>query len=538
MTKKFTILIKLFFCFFLLSKVSAQTITIYNMTVDGTYKSNIIIPKNGSSVKVYHMIKIEKPANQVLSGYLRVYTKDNNNNIKQVHYVGNVLANQFTNNNTLYTAPAEYSLDKSMISEGKLYAQLEDSQINYKSSEITISLETSTTPPTTPTISTITGLYISPSNIEDICGKQVVTFRTSFNEINSYSNHWAGFNYGPEWMHNGVVGPKSVNPDGFHNEGFYYVTLQRVSGKKLTNITSEIYVSGGGLAGKPSTHFDVPLPNSINGIQELCGSASYNLSSSLPSCHSVEWSVLPNNIVALTVNGNTATLQRIGSANGFVNIVATIKEGTTIVNVLTKYIEIGAPVPSTIFGFENNNQEFSSGGYYNFGLNVPDGYQVEWQAGGCTILRGQGTPTLSVEMDFVPIRGGSPKGMYINARYKKNDACGWSDYVYRSGTVVGGEIEMLNELKIANNPADQSFTVLFTDESPSENSEILVKKAVKISNKSYDFKLYNKSMQLVKTAKSKGENVTINTFDLPNDIYHLVISDGKKTTSRQIMVKH
>ncbi|UKJ07134.1 T9SS type A sorting domain-containing protein [Solitalea lacus] len=89
-------------------------------------------------------------------------------------------------------------------------------------------------------------------------------------------------------------------------------------------------------------------------------------------------------------------------------------------------------------------------------------------------------------------------------------------------------------ITIAPNPADNSFTVIL---------EVGLQSNTETSNTTktamdYDIKLYDKNMRELKKAKSKGENVTITIADLPNDIYYLIIKDGKNTVNKQILVQH
>ena len=91
-------------------------------------------------------------------------------------------------------------------------------------------------------------------------------------------------------------------------------------------------------------------------------------------------------------------------------------------------------------------------------------------------------------------------------------------------------------VKVANNPANSSFTVMF-DESmlpQRKPSEARIN-----SNKQlYDIKLYGWKMDLLKQATSHGEDVTINTTNLPAHIYFLHVDNGRETKKIKVLVEH
>lgn len=254
----------------------------------------------------------------------------------------------------------------------------------------------------------------------------------------------------------------------------------------------------------------------INGVTNVCTNATFQLSQ--PGFDNTTWSISPAGLATLSQNGSSVTVTKTG--NGVVKLIANIS-GRCGTNTITKDIAIGNPMPIASPLLEDPIL-----GKFKVSIEpVVGATSYKWYENGTfktqnsnTVYSGQ-TVRNFCGLYSIDVKAVSPCGESNMGGYLFNVPC--------EGTFV-----------IANNPSDQSFEIVFNE---SQNTEALASSAsltTTTSESNYDVKLYDKKMLLVKSKQTPNKRIVINTANLPNDIYFLIIKDGSSTFSRQIMVQH
>lgn len=260
-------------------------------------------------------------------------------------------------------------------------------------------------------------------------------------------------------------------------------------------------------------------PMSFSGPNTLCTSGTYTLAN-LPSEATLSWNSSPGLSLSSTSN-NTATFTANGNDSSWVQPII------NGVNLSKYWVWVGMPMAVTeIEGFFS--QTFSPNSEYAFGLQPNLSWnEYNWTVRGGSILSGQGTDNIEVETNNVT----GTKTFNVSVQVGNN--CGWSAWFTKSGIIDGG----LGPLVIFPNPASDLVQVSLNAISETTSDNILTNGSV-VSPTSYDVKILDSYGSTVfETTKSEKK------FNLPisflhNGIYTVIVSNGKMTYQKKLIVRH
>jgi len=264
----------------------------------------------------------------------------------------------------------------------------------------------------------------------------------------------------------------------------------------------------------------------ISGPNQFCTTATYSVSN-LPSGVTVTWSATPSSIVNISTSSNVATVTKIG--NGMVNLVATLNSTCGSVNLPAKQVSVGT----------YSAGDFPISGQTNICSNTVSTYSVtalpgatnyNWiipptaLANGWSIVTGQGTPVLTV------ITG----SITTTLKLKVSNSCGES--IAPANLTVN--INPCFSFVASPNPASNTLNV-----SQNNASSQLDANTTKVGdgriNKPFSVRLFDQSSKVLKSLSSeRGDDISINTSDIPNGTYFLHIFQNKEVIKKQIIIQH
>lgn len=342
------------------------------------------------------------------------------------------------------------------------------------------------------------------------------------NKVSTFTSSISGSSY--KWS---ISPAGSAQIEGADNLKDVNVKLLTSSATLKLDVTNEC-----GIVGSKTFQIIPPASPTLLGYNVVCSNSTFSLQG-LPSCLTVAWSISPANIASLSINGNEATLTKI--TDGTVILTATIKSGSQVISTLTREVYLGT-MTTAIKAYDATYDPCGSYGYFSCD-EVKNAQKYIFYFDGIELSAyADSRPAIYLDTNYPEWRN-SPGFHSLQVRVQNE--CGLSAL---SDAYMIEFYDCGQAYSIANNPSDQSFDILFSNASTSKTiglqSSTTPNVVSKNNPKLYDFKLYDKQMKLVKTAKSTGENVRIITSDLPNEVYYLIITEGKNTTTKQIMVKH
>lgn len=273
----------------------------------------------------------------------------------------------------------------------------------------------------------------------------------------------------------------------------------------------------------------VPIPT-ITGVQKFCsGSQVYTVT---PGNVTLWTPTIPTGVAAFATAGNTLTLTKNASGNGFVNLTANVanacNSGIAAVATLTN-IAVGFPTfTDTIVG----TKIATPNGQHNYTLALPLRYpsvSYNWwvtPSPGWTIMTGQGTNTAKVKVNTV---SGT-----VNVDLT---ACGVSRGKFATVAVGsgGGDPDFTDPgeesmLRASPNPATNTTTISLQSNNKLKATSQSTIKEIKITDKVGNIK---------RQLKFKGgqSTQTVDVSGLPSDVYTVSVFDGVKWRTTKIIVQ-
>jgi hypothetical protein len=280
--------------------------------------------------------------------------------------------------------------------------------------------------------------------------------------------------------------------------------------------------------GVGTAYTGIPIPT-ITGVQKFCsGSQVYTVTSGNVTL----WTpTIPTGVAAFATAGNTLTLTKNTSGNGFVNLTANVanacNSGIAGVATLTN-IAVGFPnFTDTIVG----TKIATPNGQHNYTLALPSRYpsvSYNWSvtpSPGWTIMTGQGTNTVKIKVNTV---SGT-----LNVDLT---ACGVNRGKFATIAVgTGGGVPDFTDpgdeslLRASPNPATSTTTISFQSKNKQKTTRQNTIQEIKISDKVGNIKRH---------LKFKGEQSTqtVDVSWLPSDVYTVSVFDGVKWRTTKIIV--
>lgn len=260
-------------------------------------------------------------------------------------------------------------------------------------------------------------------------------------------------------------------------------------------------------------------PMSFSGPNSLCSSGTYTLSN-LPSGATLSWSSSPGLSLSFT-SGNTATLTANGNDSSWVQPIV------NGVNLSKYWVWVGTPIAITeIEGFYS--QTFSPNSEYAFGLQPNLSWnEYNWTVRGGSILSGQGTNNIEVETNNVI----GTKTFSVSVQAGNN--CGWSAWFIKSGIIDGGR----GPLVVFPNPAFDLVQVSLNNTSETNSNNNTINGYVG-SPATYNVKILDDYGSTVYEITKSEKKFNLRVSFLHNGIYTVVVSNGKTTYQKKLIIRH
>ena len=261
----------------------------------------------------------------------------------------------------------------------------------------------------------------------------------------------------------------------------------------------------------------------MSGPLQVCTSPQDFTLSNLPPNPSITWSTSSD--LEIVGGQGTPTVQVEEVSAGAATVTANIS-ATCIGTMapITSPTTAGPRTPTSIGGMINGKQ-FHSGQEATFSSTGTD-----WHVSGGTILDGQGTTTIDVQMDT---RTSNPP-LDFSVQVRENDACGISGYLIEDGTIVPGGGE---QVVLAPNPASGTVTLSAAPSAPGTLTEQGVStnlRAIQL------IRVYDVTGKLRKSVINQSGSLPLrlDVSDLNNGVYFLEIFIGKDTERQKLVIKH
>lgn len=240
-------------------------------------------------------------------------------------------------------------------------------------------------------------------------------------------------------------------------------------------------------------------PFVISGNSSVCSTTTYTVQK-LVSGATIIWSTSNSNLSIISGQGTgSATFQK--NSNGACVITAQVTIGTTTF-IITKNVWAGVPSPPSISGWPSNNQLLPSTSYQLSAIGLSDAQILEYQwsvVSGATIISGGNNTNVT----FMTNPSGSVK-IGVRAR----NACGWSNYNYKVGTIAGVPI---------NSPGNNIVNIPL----PGDGE--------------YEIMLWNTN-RLIRTVKTSQSSYDVDLSGLPSGLYIIkVVKDGQSIYQLKVM---
>ena len=262
-------------------------------------------------------------------------------------------------------------------------------------------------------------------------------------------------------------------------------------------------------------YYNIP----VSGNEVICTSNNYstlNIGSAIYS-----WTGSSN----INVSSNGANVFATGLSDGTAWIQSQISSpfSSTTVKSERKSLWVGKPsTPFAISGFPYNGYVFGSDTEYEFRALTSPGMGLDyynWVIGCGSIVHGQGTDDIIVRTCTAP----DYVTMNFNVSIRVGNECGLSDWLWRTGYVVG---ESGATYMVYPNPASSEITVALNEKYAEANPE----KAHELSiNQVRIMDQMGKSL-MIKNFYGQELSVRINISALPKGYYIVKINDGESHT--------
>lgn len=274
----------------------------------------------------------------------------------------------------------------------------------------------------------------------------------------------------------------------------------------------------------------------INGADNFCSSASYTITP--PTGLTVSsWSATPSGIVSLSVNGNSVTLTKV--ANGIVTLKAKLNSQCRGGVVITKTVYVGNYLPigtssdnsncsshyfdvlntslsevctaNTSIGFNYNITDSRYSNFVYTPVSVPAG--ATWGASGGNLFMTVTTPpTQGSVSETIALSATGPCGTY-NVNFTSTAANIYSSL-----------------FAISPNPSQGDVMISMVNQNLSKSNSGNLIYAIKITDR---FGTLRKSFEY----KSGINSVKISLPDLNSGVYLISVFDGKKWSSKQLIIQ-
>lgn len=290
------------------------------------------------------------------------------------------------------------------------------------------------------------------------------------------------------------------------------VTITGCNGTKLSqrSVTTNIIASG------------TTISSSSNIV---CSSGTQFNVPGLVSGTNITWNS-SSNLTLSNASSNYCTYSANSNGEGWIEATVNAPACGTSVTLPRKTVWAGPPVtPETIYGFEYNGTVFGQNSIYEFTTYSSDDESVtnyQWVVGGGTILSGQGTNL--IEVRTAANSTGITK--YFDVSVRVQNACGWSNYLWRSGYIGTG---IGPALVISPNPSTAETTLSLVDET---------NKTAQLTT-DWNLDVYDSFQGLKeKKTKLKTSETKINTSGWKDGVYIVRATIGNKVITEKMMVKH
>ncbi len=436
--------------------------------------------------------------------------------------------NQFTTNSTTACTPDPNVSSYNTVREGRLSAATSTTSATYNIPQFSIqgsavypylilwvsggntSLDLDVLTISQIVITKTTPLQMSPSSVPINCGYPITqSFSLNSSGVTGITGYTWNLGTTPNgWIYNGNPAPQTIITSSN--------TLQLSSACISTspkNVSATVLVNNAPLSTATSTViFNAALPSfTVNGSSSICNSTptTYNIIEAFPCNANITWTASPTGIVNLTPTGNTVQLIKTG--NGNVVLTATISSVCGIKTAI-KVIELGTQTASNIIGLYPP-LGVSPGELLELSVGE-NGTSYQWNVEGGVIHGSSNQSFVTVQVDQCP--PGLYNG-YINVYCTITNGCGTGN-TYSEWTTID-----CSTYSVSPNPSNGVLTV----ESKLKNKLI---KEIKIMDKSGNIK------QQIKYT-GKDNKVIIDVSSLPQNIYSLLVFDGKIWSAIQISIK-
>lgn len=276
------------------------------------------------------------------------------------------------------------------------------------------------------------------------------------------------------------------------------------------------------------------FPSSIQGPAQFCNTATYTIPN-LPVGATVVWSATGSiNITGSnTVNPVSISKNFNGTGTVIANIISSCGNRTLSlpVSVGSEFIHpenqignfqilLASPNMMNVNVYRNNSSPFSPN------------QQVQIPFNGA-----QNLTATSLDNSMVSVSNNTVYFTFFgyetfgNIQVNYNLAC--SSF---SQNVIFNLSELPYQYRVFPNPANNELNISYEQiESKTNSNPISLPHVVNFNVEIYD----NKAKKLISQNNSiTDNNITLNTQNLPNGIYHLHINDGKETFKKQIVIQH
>ena len=251
----------------------------------------------------------------------------------------------------------------------------------------------------------------------------------------------------------------------------------------------------------------------ISGPNIVCGQATYTVKY-LPSGSTVQWSASNGNMQLVSGQGtNMAVFQKRDMSR------ETLIKATINPSGLTATYRVcgGSPTfPFDIIGMENNKRLVANA-VYDFEVSDPwNSDYVQWAVEGGEILRGQGTPYVTVRI---------ARCCTFRIQANKRNSCGWSFPYSENGSIIS------RTFTLSPNPATDVVTLRLTE--CNDEGHLSAQGSLATRNV-YEIQLWN-GVTMLKSFKTNQVTFQISLSGLPIGLYFVrVIKDGQMYSEKII----
>lgn len=358
----------------------------------------------------------------------------------------------------------------------------------------------------------------SINNISVPCGStapQTFAVANAYNSPGVTSYEWdLGANNG--WLYNGIAAPQYISTTA------NTLILAPSGSIALQNVSVTVRMNQQDYRTYTATVTNTAPSYTISGPSNLCTNATYQILG-LPQGSTILWSATPSGILTVTPGVGSAILTQ--NTSGYATLTATINNACGTFTVTKTNIAVGTPIPR-ISCPQYQGVPFDPYSVINCIIEDNEFSNVQWSVIGGTIISGQGTGNVTIQLGAGGIRADNQ--FSISATGTTN--CGtWSGYGYFDGFIKGGQGEF--------EPIDFNMVAY-----PNPASNMISLENVTALPDDYGVELYNfesNKLSLSQKIKKGTKSAKIQVSHLPKGKYVLAIRDkkGKLIKTQQVILK-